>query len=154
MDMHPDIQPLAFLLGTWNGKGRGEYPTIDPFEYDEEISINHVGKPFLFYHQRTWRRPGGAPLHTETGYFRMGDAGVELVLAQPSGIAEVHVGSLDGSTIDLKSTGVLLTPTAKQIVTVGRRLETTGNGLRYRLDMEAVGQPFQFHLEAELHRTA
>ncbi len=152
MDMHPDIQPLAFLVGAWSGRGRGEYPTIAPFEYDEEISIDHTGKPFLFYHQRTWRRPDGAPLHSEAGYFRMGD-GVELVIAQPSGIAEVHVGSLHGSTIDLKSTGVLLTPTAKQIVTVGRRLEMTGNALRYRLDMEAVGRPYQFHLEAELLRT-
>jgi hypothetical protein len=151
-DLHPDVQSLAFLLGTWKGKGRGEYPTIDGFEYDEEITISHVGKPFLHYHQRTWSRTDGAPLHTEAGYYRSAGDGVELIIAQPSGIAEVQTGTLRGATIDLKSTGVLLAPTAKQVVTVGRRLEVTGAVLGYRLDMEAVGQPLQFHLEAELHR--
>jgi hypothetical protein len=29
--------PIAFLVGRWHGSGRGEFPTMDPFTYDEEV---------------------------------------------------------------------------------------------------------------------
>ena len=45
--LHPDLNPLAWLIGTWRGKGRGEYPGIEPFEYNHEVVFNHDGRPFL-----------------------------------------------------------------------------------------------------------
>ena len=66
---HPALEPLTFLLGTWRGGGAGHYPTIEPFEYVEEISFVHVGKPWLLYTQRTRHAVEDRPLHAETGYF-------------------------------------------------------------------------------------
>jgi len=50
-DLHPDLEALTPLLGTWSGRGEGHYPTIQPFEYLEEVVFSHVGKPFLAYAQ-------------------------------------------------------------------------------------------------------
>ena len=145
------LEPLAFLLGTWTGVGHGAYPTIDDFEYSEEATFRWPGKPLLAYTQRTQVPPDGAPSHAEVGYLRPVPAGAELVLAHPSGIVEVSEGRLDGTRLELAALQLVSTPTAKTVTDVRRVYERSGDTLWYRVDMEAVGQPLGFHLEAELH---
>ncbi len=36
-DLHPDMGPVAWMLGTWRGNGHGDYPTIDAFEFGQEL---------------------------------------------------------------------------------------------------------------------
>ena len=156
-DLHPDLQALAPLLGTWQGRGSGTYPTIEPFDYLEEVAFSHVGKPFLVYAQKTRSASDGKPLHAETGYLRVPRPGhVELVLAHPSGITEIEVGTYtaDGTTIELDMTAanIGLTPTAKEVTALGRSFRVDGDELSYSLQMGAVGQPLQHHLGAVLHR--
>lgn len=149
--LHPDLEPLAFLIGTWRGRGRGDYPTIAGFVYEEEVEFAHAGKPFLAYRQRTWD-PEGLPLHSEAGYLRLPGHTAELIIAQPTGVTEIHTGPLDGTTLTLRAQTVGLSPTAKEVTAVARRLHVDGDVLGYQLDMAAVGQPLQFHLTAELRR--
>jgi hypothetical protein len=156
-DLHPDLQALAALLGTWQGRGSGDYPTIEPFEYLEEVAFSHVGKPFLAYGQKTRAAADGKPLHAETGYLRVPRPGhVELVLAHPSGITEIEVGTYtsDGTAIELDMSTIQVgrTPTAKEVTALGRRFRVDGDELSYSLQMGAVGQPLQHHLSAVLHR--
>lgn len=153
-DVHPEVAHLAFLLGTWRGAGRGDYPTIEAFSYIEESTYGHVGKPFLAYSQKT-KGPDGLPLHAEVGYLRpVGTDTVELVLAHPTGVSEIQVGTVDGTSLRLRTTTVGLTPSAKDIRSLTRSIDVADAELRYVIEMEAVDQPLQFHLEATLRRVA
>jgi hypothetical protein len=158
-DLHANLEALAPLLGSWRGRGSGEYPTIEPFEYLEEVTFSHVGKPFLIYGQKTKSAVDELPLHAETGYLRVPRYNeVELVLAHPSGITEIEVGRYvtDGTTVELEmtTTQVGLAPTAKEVTSLARRFRLDGDQLTYSVQMGAVGLPLQHHLSATLHRVS
>lgn len=151
--IHPEVAHLAFLLGTWRGKGGGQYPTIESFEYLEETVFGHVGKTFLTFVQRT-KHLDGTPLHTESGYLRpAGDSGVEFVIAIPSGILESLDGTVSGTALDLTSAHIVRSATAKEVTATTRTYTVDGNALTYDIAMEAVGQPLTHHLHGELERT-
>lgn len=155
-DLHPGIAALAPLIGVWAGRGSGDYPTIEPFSYTEEVNIGHTGKPFLTYAQRT-RSDAGTPLHAETGYLRMPSAGrIELVLAHPTGVTEIDEGTVvadeQGLVIEVRSTSVALTESAKPVAALYRLIRVEGDELNYTLQMSAVGLPLQHHLTATLLR--
>ena len=144
----------ARLVGTWSGPGTGSYPSIEPFGYHETVTVESVpDKPFLVYEQRTRHADTGAPLHREVGFWRVPFPGhVELVLAHPTGVAEVEQGDLTDERIALRSTGVVTTSSAKAVTVLERTFFFDGDVLRYTLRMAAVQQPLTHHLEASLRR--
>ena len=175
--LHPELGPLGDLLGTWEGHGAGDYPTIEPFRYGERVTFGHVGKPFLSYQQRTWDAETGAPLHAECGYLRAlgravpveADASrpaevqatpalvaapirVELVLAHPTGVAEVEEGELADGVLQLASTSIGLTSSAKPVRSLRREFRLEGDELTYDLWMAHAETPETHHLHAALNR--
>jgi hypothetical protein len=146
------VEPLAFLLGKWSGEGEGEYPGVDPFRYREELTFDHVGDAFLLLTESSWTL-GGEPLHFERGTLRpVGPGAVDLTLAHPIGVAEVAEGTLDGTTVSLRSTGIVRTPTGSPVTEVGRRYRVEDGELRYELDMATESVARTFHVRATLGR--
>ena len=184
MELHPLVQPLQLLIGTWQGRGQGNYPTIKAFEYLETVTFTAMpGKPFLRYEQRT-KSTAGAPMHTELGFLRpIGNGRVEFVLAQPTGQTESMEGTLlideQGAVrISVESTEVTNTSTAKNVAATRREYEFSaadgrdggavdgggsGSGssevaatpqAMTRFDMAAVGEEMQQHLVSRLTKQA
>jgi len=172
---HPAIAPLSFLLGRWRGTGKGDYPTIKPFNYFQEVTFSHIGKPYLIYNSRTWRLAedehgepmkdeNGAlirqePLAVEAGFWRPQPEGkVEVLLSHPTGITEIYAGEFRSMTsIEMVTDAVARTATAKPY-TAGKRLyglvpsqvREGEKDLAYAFDMAAMGQPLTPHLWAVL----
>jgi hypothetical protein len=149
----PDDHPLGALDGTWRGEGEGSYPTISPFAYREELVIAPVpGRPLAHWRSTTREAVTGEPRHAESGFLRATPDGLELVVAHGFGIVEAAAGSFDGHLLELRSTGLLGTASAKQVDEIERRYELDGDTFRYTIAMAAVGVPRTHHLRAELRR--
>lgn len=161
-DLHTDLVPLAWLLGTWHGNGRGEYPTIEPFSFEQDVVFAHDTRPFIHYFSRAWitdddgnrLRPGAL----ETGFLRPagtadgGGINIELVLSHATGFAEIWYGTAVGPRLELATDIVARTQTAKEY-TAGQRMYGLVEGdLMYAYDMAAEGQPLQSHLWGQLKR--
>ncbi len=148
------VDDLFPFVGTWRGQGEGEYPTIEPFGYTEELVVAPVpGRPVLTWASRT-RDLEGNPRHAESGFVRPVADGIELVLAHSFGIVEVAVGSIDDGRLAIDSLSLTGTPSAKDVTAVRRRYEVEGDELRYDIAMAAVGVVLSHHLRATLCRTS
>lgn len=164
VDLHPSLLPLAFLVGTWHGEGVGGYEGLAGFRYRQEVTFGSVGTPALSYTSRTWwideprdGRELDSPLATEVGFWRVqpGDDGahvVEVTLAHPFGVAEVYVGDVQGTRVELRSNVVIRTATAREVIRSERLYGLVEGDLAYAIDMEAEGKPLQPHLSARLTR--
>ena len=159
--MHPDLAPLAFLLGTWRGMGVGGYPTIEDFRYGQEVTFRHFGRPVLHYFSRSWLldaavegalgavRPGAA----ESGWWRPQPGGaLEVMLAHPTGIVEIYLRTVSGTKIELSTDVVARSATAKEVTGAHRLYGLVDGRLMYAVDLAAVGQPLGPHLSAQLSR--
>jgi hypothetical protein len=161
-DLHPALLGLLPFIGLWRGRGRGGYPTIEDFDYAEEVRVSHDGRPFLHYESRTWLiEEDGTPIrpsHREIGWWRpvivdgQPNDELEVLLTHPTGIMDLYVGRVDGVKLELVTDAVVRTVTAKE-VTAGQRLYGIVDGaLLYAQEMSAVGQPMSPHLSARLIR--
>ena len=159
-DLHPDCVPIAWLLGRWQGAGVGDYPTIEAFQFGQDVSFSYVPhKPFVSYASRSWilDEDGNLvrPAASETGFWRPQPSGeIEVLLSHATGFVEIYLGQIELAKVELATRGVLKTETAKDYRS-GRRLYGLVNGrLMYVYEMSAMGHELQPHLSAELQRVA
>jgi len=158
-ELHPSLLPLLPLVGTWRGTGKGGYPTIDDFEYGQQVRFAHDGRPFLSYESRAWLiGPDGEvirPAGREVGFWRAGATPdeFEVLLTHPTGLVEVYTGRVRGTVQwELSTDVVARTVTAKEVTGNHRLYGIVEGDLLYAIDMAAVGQPLTPHLSARLSR--
>ncbi|MFJ4676669.1 MULTISPECIES: FABP family protein [unclassified Kitasatospora] len=125
-DLHRDVVPLAFLLGTWEGAGvhaplpGQEGPGSEKCNFGQEIVFRHDGRPFLEFRSRTWvldeQGEKVRPLETEHSFWRVtsnqhgtsGEREIEVSSVRDDGTVEIWYGKLhDGKPqIDLATDAV------------------------------------------------
>jgi hypothetical protein len=150
---------LQLLVGKWSGTGRGEFPTIEPFEYLETVQFVSDDRPFLHYEQKTRRRNSEQAdyisSHWESGFIRLlPNEEVELINAQSGGRLERLTGSLEqtetGMILRLQSTAFLNDP---RMLETSRTIMAQGDTLHYALNMHTTAVPQRaHHVEATLKR--
>lgn len=152
--VHPDLQPLSFLLGTWEGEGEGDFPTINPFRFGEETRFWHLGDTYLLYSQSTWSLDDGSAIHTEMGFWRPRPAGgVDVSLAYPLGVSEIAEGRVEGQSVRVSSRSVGQADGGSEVGRLERTIRVDGNDLEYELAMESGEVPMTRHVWGRLKRT-
>lgn len=155
--LHPDLNPLAWLVGTWRGNGHGEYPGTQRFDFQQEVTFSHDGRPFLTYFSRSWiineKNEITSTATSETGFWRVKPNNqLEVILAHSTGIAEGWVGVFDGPKIQLVMDHSYSAPSAKSI-NEGQRLYGLVDGeLFYAYDMAYGGHKLQAHIWSTMPR--
>ncbi|XP_045151644.1 peroxynitrite isomerase THAP4 isoform X1 [Echinops telfairi] len=151
--MHPVLEPLSWMLGTWlsDPPGAGTFPTLQPFPYLEEAHISHVGQPMLNFTFNAFHPDTRKPMHRECGFIRLqpDTNKVAFVSAQNTGIVEVEEGEVSGRELSISSHSIARISFAKEprVEQITRRFRLTAEGkLEQTVSMATATQPLTQHL--------
>lgn len=164
-DLHPDLVPLAFLLGTWEGAGvsapvtADEGPDAEKYNFGQEVIFTHDGRPFLEYTSRTWVLDADGkkvrPLENESGYWRIdAERKIEVVMARDEGVIELWYGELADQKpqIDLATDAVARTASAADY-SGGKRLYGLVKGdLMWVFEKATPRVPLRPYMSAQLKK--
>jgi hypothetical protein len=161
----PEVYPLAWVVGRWQGEGVVSYPGIEDLAFTQSLVFDHDGGPYLRYESTLRVRSGPDDWRvwsTETGYWRVApERGpdltadqhpLEVLLSDPSGHVTVYLGAVGSGRIDLVSDLIARTSTAAE-VTASRRVYGLVDGeLMWAWDLAAFGHHLQSYASARLSR--
>ena len=157
-DLAPLLMPIAWMIGRWEGSGKGTYPGTEDYDFGQQVDFAHNGGSYLHYLSQTFEvGPDGKavrPLTMETGFWRpQGDGTLEVVMSHPEGYTEIWYGKINGAQIELTTDAVVRTATAEDYA-AGRRLYGNVEGdMLWTLDKAANGLPLQTNLWGRLVRS-
>ncbi len=157
--LHPDLMALAWMVGRWEGVGRGQWPGAGDFSYGAQLDFSHNGGPYLYYVGQLFELDdAGNAARTmlmETGFWRpQKDASLEVVMCHPDGVAEVWFGKISGAKIELTTDAVARTVTSATPYTGGHRLYgNVESDLLFTFDRATTEHDLQNYLFARLQRS-
>jgi hypothetical protein len=160
IELHPQCLLLSPLVGVWRGKGEAEYPSLlGQFEYGQQITFSHDGRPFLAYEARAWllNQSGQVlgPAAREVGWWRVDpDETIEMVLAHAFGICEIYYGGRTSEdSWELSTNTVVRSNSARETTEAKRVYAILDDGSLAYMEERALRRlPMQHHLAAQLRR--
>ncbi|XP_008827381.1 THAP domain-containing protein 4 isoform X2 [Nannospalax galili] len=151
--MNPVVEPLSWMLGTWlsDPPGAGTFPTLQPFQYLEEVHISHVGQPMLNFSFNSFHPDTHKPMHRECGFIRLkpDTNKVAFISAQNTGIVEVEEGEVNGQELCIASHSIAKISFAKEphVEQITRKFRLNSEGkLEQTVSMATTTQPMTQHL--------
>lgn len=180
-DLAPEIRPLGWLLGRWQGFGVLAYEGIAERSIVTELVIDHDGGPYLRAVSTIWEAsseepvshelPGrdgyaaltrGTQWSTETSYVRsvgstetpegLVKLDLEVVTSDPAGHLYLWVGESLGPRITLATDAVVSSPTAASVTAATRMFGLVQGDLLWAWDLAGFGQPLGSFASARLSR--
>ncbi|XP_077874570.1 peroxynitrite isomerase THAP4 isoform X1 [Ictidomys tridecemlineatus] len=151
--MNPVVEPLSWMLGTWlsDPPGAGTFPTLQPFQYLEEVHISHVGQPMLNFSFNSFHPDTRKPMHRECGFIRLkpDTNKVAFISAQNTGVVEVEEGEVNGQELCIASHSIARISFAKEphVEQITRKFRLNSEGkLEQTVSMATTTQPLTQHL--------
>eukprot|EP01017_Pseudomicrothorax_dubius_P000400 TRINITY_DN0_c1729_g1_i2.p1 TRINITY_DN0_c1729_g1~~TRINITY_DN0_c1729_g1_i2.p1 ORF type:complete len:151 (+),score=37.92 TRINITY_DN0_c1729_g1_i2:33-485(+) len=141
--------------GCWSGKGK----VVNGPEYDNKMCFTKTKDKTYLFEQSFVFPSSGFGLTVETGYLRIhpnkedsSKGKAELIVCGGFGACLTHEGTYEKGKIDLNSTGIIRTSTAKQpFVTETKRRFFNSNGqLLHEMDLGSTAHEIRPHLNAQL----
>jgi len=167
-DLAPEVYPLAWLVGSWDGHGVIEYPEIPSTDFRQRIDFTHDGGPYLEYRSViTLIGPDGedgAVWSLESGFWRVAPEvpeGIELaefqrplevVITDAAGFVAVYVGAVGNGRIDLGTDLMARTASAPEVAGATRLYGLVNGELMWALDLAAFGHALQSYASGRLSR--
>ena len=168
-DLSPDLYPVAWLVGNWQGAGEVSYPGIGKVSVTQTVSFDHDGGPYLKYQSETKTVQAATESevsetvwHTESGYFRIapetpadypaGSTALEVLIADPSGHVSVYLGFAKEGKVQLVTDLIARTESAANISAAKRLYGNVAGKLLWLWELAAFGNPMQSYLSVELER--
>ena len=148
--MNSIFEQLSKLHGSWSGTGKGKFPTIDSFEYQEHLHFEvNLAYPLIYYEQKTILLPTQEPSHWESGFIRvLDDSVIEISNSQDSGRVEVLRGKMSNLSdigYEMEFTSVALANDPRMVKSK-RVFKVTANTLEYSQSMatNTTEEPIMF----------
>ncbi|SEJ09783.1 FABP family protein [Demequina mangrovi] len=167
-DLAPEVYPLAWVVGTWEGHGVVDYPGIDAADFRQRIVFDHDGGPYLSYTSTiTLMGPDGEEgqvWSTESGFWRVAPNApegvqledfqhpLEVVLADASGLLTAYFGAVGNGRIDLATRFAAATESGPDVRGATRMYGNVSGELMWAWDLAAFGQELQSYASARLSR--
>lgn len=165
----PEVYPLAWLVGVWEGVGVLDYPDVPTADFRQRIDFSHDGGPYLEYRSAiTLMGPDGEDGQVwslESGFWRIAPVAppdielkdfqhpLEVVLTDAAGFVSVYVGAVGNGRVDLGTDLMARTASAPEVAGATRLYGNVNGELMWAWDLAAFGHELQSYASGRLSRT-